>query len=165
MIIKKADTKDFKIIKEIAFASWPVAYGEILSSEQLQWMLAKFYSDECLQKNIDDNHLFFIVYENEIALGFIGIEHGYYGEMVTRLHKLYLHPNAFGKNVGRFLIDFVACKAQENGSVKISLNVNKYNKAIGFYKKLNFEIIGEEIISIGNGYIMDDFRMERKINI
>ncbi len=161
--IKKANTSDFASIRAIAYASWPVAYGEILSEKQLQWMLAKFYSDESLQKNIEDNHQFFIVTENEIAIGFVGIEHGFQGEITTRLHKIYLHPSAFGKNVGRYLLDFVASQAQENGNVKISLNVNKYNTAIGFYKKLNFAVVGEEIIPIGNGYVMDDFRMEKII--
>ena len=43
------------------------------------------------------------------------------------------------------------------------LNVNRFNKAQYFYKKLGFEVAYEEDIEIGNGYLMEDFVMEKKI--
>jgi ribosomal protein S18 acetylase RimI-like enzyme len=42
----------------------------------------------------------------------------------------------------------------------LELNVNKYNPALGFYKKLGFSVISEEVIEIGEGYVMDDYIME-----
>jgi ribosomal protein S18 acetylase RimI-like enzyme len=42
----------------------------------------------------------------------------------------------------------------------LELNVNKYNPTLGFYKKIGFSIISEEVIDIGNGYVMDDYIME-----
>jgi hypothetical protein len=42
----------------------------------------------------------------------------------------------------------------------VFLNVNKYNKAQYFYSKLGFAIIKEEVIDIGNDYVMDDYVME-----
>ncbi|WP_257790841.1 hypothetical protein [Flavobacterium columnare] len=41
--------------------------------------------------------------------------------------------------------------------------MNKYNKAFYFYKKIGFEIIEEEVIQLGKGYVMDDFVLEKKI--
>jgi hypothetical protein len=43
------------------------------------------------------------------------------------------------------------------------LNVNKYNSAQDFYKKLGFCIDYEEVIDIGNGYVMDDYVMEKEL--
>ena len=163
MKIKKADANDFATIRAIAYASWPVAYGDILSNEQLQWMLSKFYSDENLQKNLYENQQFYIVYDDKNAVGFVGIEHHYKKLAITRLHKLYINPEAQGSGIGRFLIDFVTNQTQESNCLKISLNVNKFNKAVEFYRKLNFQIVGEEIIPIGNEYVMDDFQMEKVI--
>ena len=51
-------------------------------------------------------------------------------------------------------------KAIENHQKAIFLNVNKYNKARFFYEKLGFTIVKDEVIEIGNGYVMDDFVME-----
>jgi hypothetical protein len=41
----------------------------------------------------------------------------------------------------------------------VFLNVNKYNKAKFFYEKLGFTITKEEVIDIGNDYVMDDYVM------
>ena len=43
---------------------------------------------------------------------------------------------------------------------ELFLNVNKYNKAKIFYEKLGFVISKEEVIDIGNDYVMDDYVME-----
>jgi ribosomal protein S18 acetylase RimI-like enzyme len=35
----------------------------------------------------------------------------------------------------------------------LSLNVNRFNKAISFYEKLGFEIVGKEDIELDHGYL------------
>lgn len=161
--IDKADSSDFQSIREIAFATWPDTYGKILSAEQLTYMLEKFYAIDSLIENSENNQNFYVLKDDENVVGFVAIEHFYEQKKVTRLHKLYLLPKIQGRNAGRYMMDFIEGKANENLSEMISLNVNKYNKAVGFYQKIGFEIVSEEIINIDFGYIMDDFRMEKKI--
>jgi hypothetical protein len=36
-------------------------------------------------------------------------------------------------------------------------------KPLVFIKKAGFEIVAEEVIENGNGFVMDDFKMELKI--
>jgi hypothetical protein len=43
------------------------------------------------------------------------------------------------------------------------LNVNRFNKAVQFYQYLEFTIIKEENIDIGDGYLMEDYVMEQKL--
>jgi diamine N-acetyltransferase len=45
----------------------------------------------------------------------------------------------------------------------LQLQVNRRNKAKSFYEKLGFIIIKEFDFDIGNGYVMDDYLMEKKI--
>ena len=87
----------------------------------------------------------------------------YQNKKVTRIHKIYILPEAQGKGVGKLLIEKVVALAKENQSEVISLNVNKFNKAVSFYKKIGFEIVAEEDLDIGNGYLMEDYKMELKI--
>jgi len=162
--ISKATIKDIPIIQEIAYKTWPVAYGQILSNEQLVYMLEMMYSDETLNKNMTNKgHIFLLAKEGSITLGFASCEHRYLDKNTTRLHKLYLLPEAQGKGIGKLLLDGVIFLAKENHSDIISLNVNKFNKAFGFYKKMGFEIVAEEDLEIGNGYLMEDYKMELKI--
>ena len=46
----------------------------------------------------------------------------------------------------------------------IELNVNRFNKAIYFYQKNQFEIVEEVDIEIGNGYLMEDYVMKRNLD-
>ena len=57
------------------------------------------------------------------------------------------------------MIDEVIKIAKNNQQKGVFLNVNKYNKAQFFYQKLGFIITKEEVIDIGNNYIMDDYVM------
>lgn len=45
----------------------------------------------------------------------------------------------------------------------ISLNVDRYNTALNFYKKISFEITEEVDITFGEGYLMEDYIMEKKL--
>ncbi|TDE27282.1 GNAT family N-acetyltransferase [Flavobacterium ranwuense] len=164
LLLTEAAIKDFKIIREIAYKSWPSTYGSILSKEQIDYMLDLFYSEKTLlQKLNEEGHRFLLVNEGELCLGFASYEHNYLNENCTRLHKIYLLPEAQGKGAGKLLIEAIENIAKENQSVVISLNVNKFNKAISFYKKIGFEVISEEEILLDHGYKMEDYKMEKKV--
>jgi GNAT superfamily N-acetyltransferase len=47
-----------------------------------------------------------------ICLGFASYQHDYLDDQVTRLHKIYLLPEAQGKGAGRLLIDAVVAYAK-----------------------------------------------------
>ena len=51
--------------------------------------------------------------------------------------------------------------SKTNNIIALTLNVNRFNKAIDFYLKNGFKIIKEENIEIGNGFLMEDYVMEK----
>jgi ribosomal protein S18 acetylase RimI-like enzyme len=69
-------------------------------------------------------------------------------------------PELQGAGLGRYFFEWVKTKAIDNKQKKIFLNVNKNNKARFFYEKLGFSQVKEEVIAIGQGYVMDDYVME-----
>lgn len=161
--IDPARSSDFKLIQTIAYRTWPETYGGILSKKQLEFMLDKFYSLQNLQLNVKQNQLFYIINDNEIPLGFLGIQHHFEEKPITKIHKIYVLPNNQGNGIGKTVIDFVVHNALKNNSEKIILNVNRFNKAVLFYQKMNFKIVQEIDISIGNNYLMEDFIMEMSL--
>ncbi len=68
-----------------------------------------------------------------------------------------------GKGVGKLLLQEVTDRAQQLGQDTLLLNVNRFNVAIDFYKRQGFYVIAEEDIDIGNGYFMNDYLMEKKL--
>ena len=161
--ISQATVEDFETIRKIAHTTWPVAYGEILSKAQLDYMLKKLYSDATLTDNINKGHHFILVKEDSVCFGFAAFEHHYLEAKCTRLHKIYLLPETQGRGLGKMVLDKIVVLAKENFSETISLNVNRFNKAYHFYIKMGFEVIAEEDLAIGNGYLMEDYKMELKI--
>ncbi|BFM44718.1 GNAT family N-acetyltransferase [Flavobacterium sp. CFS9] len=161
--ISEATVSDIKQIQHIVDITWPITYGEILSKEQLDYMLALFYSEEALTEQFaKGEQLFYRVDEGASTVGFIGIEHQYKGQAITKIHKIYLLPETQGKGIGKKVMEEIERLGAENNSNALSLNVNRFNPAIGFYKKIGFEVIGESDLDIGNGYLMEDFVMEKK---
>lgn len=158
--ITEAFIEDIAKIQEIANITWPITYGEILTSEQLDYMLDLIYSDEALSKQIQNKEqLFYLISDSESTIGFIGIEHNYKNEAITKIHKIYLLPETQGKGYGKIVFNSIEKLALENNSSELLLNVNRFNTALNFYKKLGFEIKETVDIEIGNGYLMEDYVM------
>lgn len=161
MEIRKAGLDDFKTINDLALKTWYDTYTTILSPEQLEYMLKEMYSLEAFTTQIEvKGHLFLLLSEDDKYLGFASYEPNY-TEGTTKLHKLYVLPETQGKGAGRLLISTIEDLAKSNGNNKISLNVNRYNDAVQFYLKNGFVKAGEEDINIGNGYLMEDYIMEK----
>jgi len=155
---------DFKTIQALAYAIWPVAYGDILSKQQLDYMLDAFYSEAALLKNYQEKgHMFLLVRDGEKAVGFASYELHYQNRKVTRIHKIYLHPETQGKGAGKLLMQEIEKIALKNNNTTLSLNVNRFNKALRFYQKLGFAIVGEEDIALEHGYLMEDYIMEKEV--
>lgn len=156
----QATSKQLPIIKHLAYEIWPQAYVAILSVEQLEYMLVKFYALDVLEAQMKEGQQFFLAKENGFPVGFLAIEHNCNASQLTKIHKLYVLHSCQGKGIGKQLIDFACTEAKGHNQKGLFLNVNKYNSAQLFYTKLGFSIIQEEVIPIGNGFVMDDYVMQ-----
>ena len=163
MNLVKANTADIPVIIDLTKKIWPVAYGEILSKSQLDYMIDKFYNEPALRELVQKGHVFYLAQDdNDNYVGFVSYEINSEPNK-TKIHKIYVLPETQGTGLGRQFFELVKEKAIENHQNAIFLNVNKYNNAIHFYTKLGFVKVKDEVIDIGNGYVMDDYVME--INI
>ena len=163
MEIVKASIKDYDLIYSIAVPAWENTYKNILSAEQSAYMLDMMYSNASITEQIlIKGHHFLLAIDGGEYSGFASYELNNAYE-TTKLHKIYILPQAQGKGVGKALVKAVENSAKANGNNKLALNVNRYNEAVNFYLKLGFEKTGEEDINIGNGYLMEDFIMVKQL--
>lgn len=162
---------EINIVQDIAYKTWPVTYGEILTGEQLQYMLDSFYSTEALNGNLKNGHHFILAKDtslkgglaeqNGVTLGFASYVHNHPENFTTKIPKIYVLPETQGKGIGKLLIDAIEIEAAKNQSAKLSLNVNRKNKAKTFYERLGFVAVKEEDVPIGNGIFQEDYVMEK----
>jgi ribosomal protein S18 acetylase RimI-like enzyme len=158
LLIRKAEATDIPAIRRIAQATWPSAYGNIISEAQLNYMLGMMYSEHSLQEQMNNGHQFFIAELDGKSFGFASVSAE--GDGNYKLNKLYVTPLTQKTGAGKALLDEVIAYAKQNGATKLFLQVNRNNNAKGFYEKHGFRIAREMDLEIGNGYFMNDYIME-----
>lgn len=161
LTIRNASYGDIPLIRSLAKQIWPQTYETILSPEQTRYMLNMIYSEAALQKQMTDGHQFILVYNAAVPVGFASFSK--IEPTIFKLHKIYILQNQQGRGVGSFTIQQVVAEVKPAGATSLRLNVNRHNKAKGFYERLGFQVIAEEKIDIGAGYFMDDYVMEKKL--
>lgn len=160
MNIRALKQDELSIVHEIAHATWPDTFKDILSQEQIQYMLNWMYDLKHLENQFNQGHQFYVAELEETPVGFIGIEPNHPEKGLTKIHKIYILPNKQGLGIGKKLIEFVKKNAIQSEMEGLLLNVNRFNKAVDFYKAIGFNILFEENIDIGNGYLMEDYVMK-----
>ncbi|WP_209330393.1 GNAT family N-acetyltransferase [Lunatimonas salinarum] len=164
--VRIATPGDIPMIQAIAQTTWPVAFKDILSQNQIDYMLARMYGSDVLSELIGTKQNIFLLALDAMLqpVGFAAYELNYRGGKQTKIHKLYVLPSAQGLGSGTELCAEVGRQAMKVGNDKLTLNVNKYNHtAISFYEKAGFQTVKEETIPIGEGYLMEDFVMEKHL--
>ncbi|WP_284653429.1 GNAT family N-acetyltransferase [Flavobacterium terrisoli] len=164
IVIENNTDPNFTDVIAIAKEVWPKTYGSILSKAQFDYMMDMMYSKASLQEQANEKqHHFILAKESDIPVGFASYEFDCNATNKTKIHKIYILSTQQGKGIGKVLLDYITIQAKIQDNTAVFLNVNKYNPALHFYQRLGFDIVKEEVIDIGRGYIMDDYVMEKPI--
>mgnify|MGYP000754493153 FL=1 len=109
-----ANSAHVTIIKDLAYAIWPTAYGDILSSEQLNYMLEMFYSETALKQQMEEKKHVFYLAKNDTGkfVGFVAYEINCEPNK-TKIHKIYVLPETQGTGVGKQLFTLVCANAKK----------------------------------------------------
>ncbi|RTL53309.1 MAG: GNAT family N-acetyltransferase [Sphingobacteriales bacterium] len=161
-VIQKATIADIPAIQQIAFTTWPKAYGTILSKEQITYMLQLMYSQDELIQQMNKGYTYLLAVNDAQIIGFAA--YNAITPIQYKLQKLYMLPATQGTGIGKQLLQTVIHQVKSAGATNLILNVNRQNKAIGFYTKMGFQILKEEDNDIGNGYFMNDYVMAIELN-
>lgn len=156
-------TKDEQITELAAIADkvWHEWFPSILSIEQIDYMVDKFQSYKAIKGQLSEGYEYFFINVNGTNVGYTGI-HIEYDTKRMFVSKVYLlkdfRGNGYSSEVFRFLEGLCAGL----GLRSMYLTVNKNNaQAIAVYDKKGFKTIKSQVADIGNGYVMDDYVMEK----
>ncbi len=159
--IRKAFVADIPLIRDVAHRTWPHTFGEILTPDQIEYMLEMMYSEASLTKAMTDlGHQFFLIFDrHNIPQGYAGYQFDYLPG-TTKLHKIYVLPEGQKHGYGKALFTAVAKTAHDAGQQRLRLDVNYQNAASGFYERMGMTKIDEVTTEIGQGYLMEDWVYE-----
>ena len=163
--ISKATGEDIMCIHDMAQVVFRHTYREILSPEQMEYMMDWMYSPANLQKQLDEGHVYYIAYRDGKPCGYVSVQpEGTTdnGRLLFHLQKIYVLPSEQGHGLGRALFDRAVAHVREAAGrykARIELNVNRNNPSIGFYHHLGLRILRQGDFHIGNGFYMNDYIM------
>ncbi len=140
---------------------WLPTFAPFFTQEELGSIYGDMYKREKVEASILDPtyYMFFIDSDQRIGYGAIQQESD-----VMWLDKIYIDPENQGKGFGKKCLEWVEGRARSKNCRSIKLRVNRRNKgAIGFYDKQEFQIVESIDFDGPNGYIYDDYIMEKLI--
>ena len=160
--VRVASKDDLWQVRELALLIFPGTYEHIVSADQITYMMELFYTPKALRLQQESGQTFLILYFEGEAAGYASYTRQASGRDY-KLNKIYLDQRIQGRGLGRFLLFDVIRRVKSQGGKMLQLNVNRHNKAVGFYRIQGFTVIKEELLDIGGGHFMDDYVLEMKI--
>lgn len=156
-----ATQKEIETTAGLAKEIWQQHYTPIIGSEQVEYMLDKFQSVSAITDAVKDGYIYHLISKGENYAG-------YFGTITENnkmfLSKLYIKSAYRGKGIASSVLTFLVRECENNGVDKIWLTCNKHNEnTLKAYKGLGFEIVDSQQADVGQGYIMDDYILEKKI--
>lgn len=153
------NNEDIKEIAELAEVIWHEYFSTLLSPEQIDYMVEKFQSYKAIKEAVDnDGYKYYMAYCGDELCGYLG----YHNEGKGRIFisKIYVRADKRRKGIASAMLEKL--RVDEPDADTWYLTVNRYNSgSIAVYNKRGFVTVKEQVTDIGNGFVMDDFVMEK----
>jgi ribosomal protein S18 acetylase RimI-like enzyme len=162
-IHRVAGAADIAVVAVLARQIWEHQYIPIIGREQTEYMIDRFQSGPAIARQIASGYEYYLVTDAGLPTGYFAIVHSP-EEGSALLSKIYVHPERQGRGIGRRIIAFVEDRCLGMGLGELWLTVNRHNAgSIAFYERVGFMKRSELVQDIGNGFVMDDFKMVKMI--
>lgn len=150
-----------EVLGSVARTVWNEAYGDILSQDQIDYMLDRFQSADAMREQISQGYTYLAITVDGDVIGYTGYVPDDRGLFLS---KLYILREYRGRGYARTAVDRLRDVATSLGLGCIHLTVNRDNKdAIGLYGHLGFRTVDSVDTPIGGGFVMNDHIMELRI--
>ena len=163
--VRRVGPEGIMLIHDMAEVVFRHTYRDILSPEQMEYMMDWMYSPVNLSRQLDEGHVYYIAFREDVPCGYISVQPdgvNEEGRLLFHLQKIYVLPSEQGTGLGRILFDKAVSHIREQASGRpaaLELNVNRNNPSIGFYNHLGLRILRQGDFHIGHGFYMNDYIM------
>ena len=164
--IAKTGIEDYLLVSDLATKTFIESHGESASLHDIQeYVNTKFNHNAVREELSQRRNIYHIIYHNGNAAGYskIILNHDHDGIQlsdVTKLERLYLLKEFYDLKLGHQLLEFNISLAEQNNQNGMWLFVWKNNnRAVRFYQKAGFEIVGSHVFKISERHSNPNHRM------
>jgi diamine N-acetyltransferase len=169
MMIRRAVPADAEMLAQLAARTFYDAFASSSTPENMQAYMSAAFNRPGIERELADPRSKFLIAEVGCEpAGYAKLYAGEVPECVTgpdpiEIVRLYAEQRWLGSGVGRALMQTCLDEARESGYRTIYLGVWEQNhRALAFYRKWGFEIVGSHILMVG-GDPQNDWWMERRL--
>ncbi len=154
-----------ELAREIWFEYWPPRIGQA----QTTYMVDLFQSEDAIRRAMAEDafeYWFIVERDSSGAERIVGYTGGHVEPETNRffISKIYVLQSERGRGLGKAVVRFYDDLCRGRGLRAMYLTVNKGNElAIHAYDATGFRVIEKAVTSIGGGFVMDDYIMEREV--
>lgn len=147
-------------LARMATEIWREYYVSIITIEQIEYMIEQFQSVSAMAKQIHEQGFEYYLFSlNDHTVGYMSVKQD---EEKLFLSKFYIKKEYRGHGYASQVMTYLEQLCKERSLSHIWLTVNRYNEtSIAVYQKKGFQIVQEQVADIGNGFVMDDYIMEK----
>ena len=150
-------------VSQLAMHIWNEHYPRIIGRAQVDYMLETLQSPRAIQAQIDADYRYYLIDHDGVLAGYAALllepeQHALF------LGKIYVDSGLRGNGIGRDVVQQVIAMARQRQLDLIWLTVNKNNTgAIAAYEGMGFRNVQSVVMDVGEGFVMDDYRMELQL--
>lgn len=149
--IQQINVTQAKLLSDLAKKIYIPHYPYLWNEGGVEWYINEYaYPVEKIKKEIlDSNNLHFIAYLNKEPIGYLKLNinansKGFDPDTTLELERIYILQNCIQKGVGTQLMHFVKdFSKQLNKKIILLKAMDSATKALAFYQKNGFEIVGD----------------------
>lgn len=153
--------EQIQTVAALADEIWHQHYATILSPNQIDYMVALYQSPKALTEQLQSGYRYLLANVDGKDCGFCGFHREEEnGKMF--ISKIYIEQEYRHRGIAKSFVQQVI--DQSKGLKSVYLTVNKFNTgSIAAYQHLGFVTVDAIVSDIGNGYVMDDYVMEKTL--
>ena len=152
--IQQISSADCNMLSDLAKAIYKEYYLHLWHPGGADWYQNEYaYSPDTLRAELhDSNNRHFVVYENDVPLGYLkilinAVLQGFEEMNSLEIERIYLHQQIAGKGIGKQLMLLSEAIARENSKQMIFLKaMDSSTDAIAFYKKMGYTFCGTWVL-------------------
>ena len=154
---------DRRTVSRLAGRIWNEHYVPLIGRKQVDYRLARFQSPAAVTAQTREGYKYYLLRSGRTYIGYLAVI-ARPREQILFISKLYVRSSRRGLGFGAQAVAFIERLARRRCLGRLALTVNRHN--IGsqrFYRRCGFVRGGSIRTDIGEGFVMDDFRMEKTL--
>ncbi len=147
--IKPSTASDSALLSKVALKAYNDHYLYLWDDGGDYYVNANFTPQQFEKELSDPNALFYLIYKDEIAVGYLKLNihkafQDYNDQQALELERIYLAKSVTGQGVGSKVMDFVLNLAQEKNKSIIWLKSMGCSPSLNFYQQHGFKVVAEQ---------------------